>query len=527
MRTRAQRTAACKHLAQCLSVSLLFTLAGPAVAQEQGKPKPKLRPGGPAKFTKRVAQLLAEPAAAQANWGILIVDAESGQTLYALNAEKHFVPASNLKLFSTAFALARLGPEFRFRTTLETSGTISPQGKLEGDLVLVGRGDPNLSNRKFPFVKEPETDGPPEKVLAELADQLAARGVKEVTGDVVADDSYFPADRYPSGWEIDDMVWPYGAPISAIAVNDNATTVTLTPGGVAGEPVGASIEPWTQDFVLQNDVATSAAEVKADLALTREPGARLVTVRGTMPAGGATRKLVLAIERPAEHAAALLRHLLEERGVQIGGCVRVSHVPAASSGAATVLGEHLSVPLVDAVRPVNKMSLNLHTEMLLRAAARQKGLWSKPEELADLVMPFFEEAGIGKGDVTFLDGSGLSRHDLVTLRATVRLLQYAKRQPWASVYFDSLPVAGHDGTLADRMKEAPASGRIHAKTGSLEHVAALSGYAETLAGREVIFSIFVNNSAAKNNDAAKVIDQICAAMIEELGGKRRAAKRSR
>lgn len=510
-----------------MSAALLFALAEPAFAQKQSKPETKLRPRGPAKFAKRVAEMLAEPAAAQASWGILVVDAESGQTLYALNAEKHFVPASNMKLFSTAFALARLGPEFRFRTTLETSGALSPDGRLEGDLVLVGRGDPNLSNRKFPFVKEPETDGLPEKVLAELAGQLAARSVKEITGDVVADDSYFPADRYPSGWEIDDMVWQYGAPISGIAVNDNAATLTLTPGANAGDPVKASIEPWTEDFVLQNDVATSAAEVKADLVLTREPGARLVAVRGTMPAGGTPRKLVLAIERPAEHAAALLRHLLEERGLQIGGCARVSHAPTAGNGPTRVLAEHLSVALADAVRPVNKMSLNLHTELLLRAAARQKGPWSKPEELADLVMPFFEEVGIEKGDVTFLDGSGLSRHDLVTPRATVRLLQYAKRQPWAAVYFDSLPVAGEDGTLAERMKDAPAVGRIHAKTGSLEHTAALSGYAETLTGREVIFSIFVNNSAAKNNDAAKVIDQICVAMIEELGVKPRAARKKR
>ena len=485
------------------------------------------RRGNVARFVKRVEKLLTETAAAQATWGILVVDAESGETLYSLNAGKHFIPASNMKLFSTAFALARLGPEFRFRTTLETHGTLSSEGKLEGDLFLVGRGDPNLSNRNFPFAKEPETDGPPEKVLAELADALAAHGVREITGDIVADDSYFPPERYPSGWEIDDMVWQYGAPVSAIAVNDNTTTLTLTAGAGAGDPVAASIEPWTEDFVVQNGVVTSAAAIKSDIVLTREPGARLVVVRGTIPAGSAPRKLVVAIEKPAEQAAALLRRLLEDRGVKIGGCARVTHAPEASAGAATVLAEHMSVSLAEAMRPINKMSLNLHTEMLLRAAARQKGLWSKPEELVDQVTQFYQEAGIEKGDVVFLDGSGLSRHDLVTPRATVRLLQYVKRQPWAAVYFDSLPVAGQDGTLADRLKEWPAAGRIHAKTGSLEHVAALSGYAETLAGREVIFSIFANNSAAKNHDVATAIDRICAAMVEELGAKPRPAKKKR
>lgn len=506
---------------------LLFAAAGPALAQKQNRTMAKARTGSPERFAKRVEKLLAETAAAQASWGILIVDGESGETLYFLNAGRHFIPASNMKLFSTAFALARLGPEFRFRTTLETRGTLSPEGKLEGDLALVGRGDPNLSNRKFPFLKEPETDGPPERVVGELADALFARGVREITGDVVADDSYFPPERYPSGWEIDDMVWQYGAPVSAIAVNDNTTTLTLTPGAGAGDPVAASIEPATLDFVVQNDVATSAAGIKPDLVLTREPGARLVAVRGTLPAGGAPRKLVLAIEKPGEQAAALLRRLLEDRGIKIGGCVRVTHAPEAGAGAATVLAEHVSVPLAEAMRHVNKMSINLHTEMLLRAAARQRGLWSKPEELVDLVAEFYQEAGIEKGDVVFLEGSGLSRRDLVTPRATVHLLQYVKRQPWAAVYFDSLPVAGEDGTLVDRMKEAPAGGRIHAKTGSLEHVAALSGYAETLVGREVIFSIFANNSAAKNNDTAGVIDKICAAMVEELGAKPRPAKKKR
>ncbi len=523
-----RRNIVCGLLPRCLAVALLaFASVQPVIAQKQAKATTKARPGSSARFAKQVDKLLAEPAAAQASWGILVADAESGETLYALNAEKHFVPASNMKLFSTTFALARLGPEYRFHTTLETRGTVSAEGKLEGDVLLVGRGDPNLSNRKFPFVKEPETDGPPAKVLAELADALAGRGVREITGDIVADDSYFPPDRYPSGWEIDDMVWQYGAPVSAIAVNDNTTTLTLTPGTSVGEPVTAIIEPWTQDFVVRNDVTTSAAGTKPDLTLTREPGARLVAARGTLPAGSAPRKLVLAIENPAEYAAALLKRLLEERGMQVRGSARTVLAPEAGAGATTVLAEHLSAPLADAIRPVNKMSLNLHAEMLLRTAARQKGLWTKPEEFTDLVMAFYQEAGIEKGDVVFLDGSGLSRHDLVTPRAAVRLLQYVKQQAWAPVYFDSLPVAGQDGTLADRMKETPAAGRIHAKTGSLEHVTALSGYAVTLAGREVVFSIFVNNSAAKNHDAAAVIDQICAAMVEELGAKPRPAKKKR
>jgi len=163
---------------------------------------------------------------------------------------------------TTALALAKLGPDYKFHTTLETRGTISPAGTLSGDVVLVGRGDPNLSNRRFPYELKEEFDGPPEKVLIELADSLAVRGVKEISVDVIGDDSYFPRVRYPNGWEIDDMVWEYGAAISAIVVDDNTVALTLTPSEKAGDPVMASAAPLTPDFTLENDVTTSAAEVK-------------------------------------------------------------------------------------------------------------------------------------------------------------------------------------------------------------------------------------------------------------------------
>jgi len=474
-----------------------------------------------ARFASRAGTLLGTGVAGKGAWGLLILDAESGQTLYEQKADKFFVPASNMKLFTTALALAKLGLDYRFHTTLETRGAISAEGTLNGDLILVGRGDPNLSNRKFPYLLKEEFEGPPEKVLAELADALVAKGVKEISGDIVGDDSYFPRDRYPSGWEIDDMVWQYGAAISAIVVDDNTVTLTLTPGERSGDPVQAAIAPATRDFVVENDVATSAADLKADLTLTREPGANLVVVRGTLPAKTAPRKLVLAIEEPAQHAAALLADLLAERGMNIGGKAREVHVPEGAETAVTpraVLAEHVSVPLGDAVKLVNKISQNLHAEMLLRTAARQNGAWSTPEELAKYPEDFYSAAGILAGDVVQSDGSGLSRRDLVTPRAIAALLKYAQGQPWFAAYYASLPVAGEDGSLEDRMKNSPAAGRIHAKTGSLEHVRSRSGYADTPGGRRLIFSFLSNNLAGKNHEAVDALDGLCEAMIQEFNG---------
>lgn len=205
-----------KILQRCAAVAVASTVwtfgAGAPRLSAQSKTKPKPVCCAPkkqsasskrarARFAARVEALLGTAPTNKGEWGLLIVDAESGETLYEQNADKYFVPASNMKLFTTALALAKLGPEYRFHTTLETRGTISNEGVLAGDLTLVGRGDPNLSNRKFPYELKEEFDGPPEKVLVELADAVVAKGVKEISGDVIGDDSYFPRERYPNGWE--------------------------------------------------------------------------------------------------------------------------------------------------------------------------------------------------------------------------------------------------------------------------------------------------------------------------------------
>ena len=477
-----------------------------------------------ARFGARVESLLGTAPVDKGEWGLLVVDAESGVTLYERNASVFFLPASNMKLLTTALALDTLGPEYRFRTTIETNGTLAPDGKLAGDLILVGRGDPNLSNRKFPYETKEEFEGPPEKALAEFADAIAARGMKEISGDVVGDDSYFPRERYPDGWEIDDMVWEYGAAISAIVVDDNTVTLTLTPGEKVGVAVATVVEPATREFVVKNEVTTIGAKEKPDLRLMRDPGGDTVVVRGFMPAGSAPRKMVLAIQEPALHAANLLAQLLKDRGIKIDGTVRAVHEPDTGVVARTVLAEHLSIPLKDSVKLVNKISQNLHTEVLLRAAARQQGRWATPEDLQKFPEAFYAKAGIPEGDVIQTDGSGLSRHDLVTPRAFVALLVYAQKQAWFPAFLASLPVAGADGTLNERMKEPPLAGKIHAKTGSVTHVRTLPGYAETPGGRKLIFSLLSNNQGAKNHEVHTAIDGVCLAMVEEFDEKREVMK---
>jgi serine-type D-Ala-D-Ala carboxypeptidase/endopeptidase (penicillin-binding protein 4) len=471
------------------------------------------------RFRQRVEAVLSAPGPDKGTWGILVSDAVTGEVLYARNADSYFMPASVAKLFTTALALATLGPDHRVRTTVVSTGPLDADGVLHGDIVLIGAGDANLSNRKFPFEKKEEREGPPEKALAELADQIVTRGVKEVAGDVIADDSLFKHEKYPSGWLVDDMLWSYGAAVSAIAVNDNVFTLDLRPGVREGDPAREEVGSAVNFYTIENSVRTAARGSEEDLAVTRDPGTRLIHVSGTMPLDAQPRRLTIAIEEPAEYAASLLEHLLETRGVKIDGQPRARHAedpPIAPAPTQTALAEHVSVSLADDVRLTNKNSENLHAELMLLLAAHEKAGATNYEDALKFANTFFTSAGIADGDVVLSDGSGLSRKDLVTPRAIVQLLRYAAAQPWGELYRSSLPIAGEDGTLSDRMKDTPAAGRVLAKTGTIGHGNALSGYATTVRGAKIAFSILGNNNNMHAQDANKVIDAICAVMVEEL-----------
>jgi serine-type D-Ala-D-Ala carboxypeptidase/endopeptidase (penicillin-binding protein 4) len=480
-----------------------------------------------------------------------------------LNSERFFTPASNTKLFTSAFALATLGPGYHFRTTLEAKSTLDSDGKLAGDLILVGRGDPDLSNRKFPYVGKVEHDGAAEKSLAELADAAVARGLKEVDGDIVADERNIPYDPYPAGWSVGDLFFTYGAPVTAITFNDNSVAIEISAGARVGDPAIITLDPAAAADDFTRQITTSAAEVKPepaskmasnlapDLAVVRQRGSNFLLLRGSIPLGHAPVKLDLAMTDPAESSARALKQLLEARGVRVSGSVRVQQAPApealksgealvllpavsgnaqsngdsvsgtapATNPAATnfVIAEHISPPLLESVRVMNKVSQNLHAELFLRTAAREKTGIGSTEIGLKLEQDFLKTAGIADGDVVLSDGSGLSGDNLVTPRAAVTLLLFIKHQPWGADFLTTLPIAGVDGTLEDRMKNTRAAGLIQAKTGGLEHVHALSGYATTLSGEYLVFSIFANNNPQHGRDATAALDAIAVAMVETLG----------
>jgi len=479
-------------------------------------------------LTKKIEAILARPELAPTEWAIDVVSLDDHRTLYALNEEKLFVPASNCKLITTAAAFAMLGPDYRFHTTVETTGQLDAHGRIIGDVSLVGRGDPNLSGRDLPYNVKTERSRPALWVLDDLADQLVKGGVRFIEGDIIGDDSFYPFDRYPEGWAQDDLQWYYGAPISALTLNDNVITVNVLPGDRQWQRAFISMDPFTDYYAIQNQLTTAAAGTPRNVAIRREVGARSIEFWGSIPLGDTGDEEQLAIEDPAEFAAGQFRAALERHGVMVYGKARAKHrdvssiPPAALPSALTtpvstnpeaaplpppaqgtptniaamvprVLATHDSLPLIEDLRLINKVSQNLHAEMALRLLGHERGSIGTTVAGLEVEKQFLTQAGLTSQEYVLYDGSGLSRQDLVAPAGFVKLLQFATSQPWGAQFASTLPVAGVDGSLLDRYKGTPAEGRVQAKTGGMDHVNTLSGYATTLSGERLAFSIMFNN----------------------------------
>ncbi len=512
---------------------LFFSLLSQAFAASR-KPPDKLDSSG--KLDHDVQQILSDPAVARGWWGIYAASLDSGRPLYALNQDKLFTPASNAKLFTTAAVFGLIGPDYRFRTTVETFGSLDKYGRLNSDLVLVGRGDPNLSGRTLPYNLRTERKAPPIQVLQTLADQLVQHGLKYIDGDVVADDSYFVFERYGEGWSQDDLAREWGAPVSALTINDNVIFVDIKPADRPGERAFLNITPFPEYYKIDNRVMTTPQGTgPRTVSINREPGSSQLTLWGNIPQDDPGFGEALAIEDPADFTARLFRQLLEERGVTVYGRARTHHTELAStqtfsvtsiaSGggdstrpsvpAPLVLASYQSQPVSQDLRVINKVSQNLHAELMLRLLGKEKGTSGSIDGGLEVLRGFLVNAGIKPDQFVFYDGSGLSREDLVTPEAVVALLRYCHQQPWGQLYEGTLPVAGVDGSLAERFRNTPAAGMVHGKTGSLLHVYSLSGYATTRSGQRIAFSIMTNNNNLPARKALDTIDRIVERILED------------
>lgn len=464
--------------------------------------------------------LNSTPEAKQCFWGIRVLDANSGRVLYSQNEDRFFVPASNTKLFTTSLALRQLGPNYKFRTRVEANAMPDGQGWVR-ELRLMGGGDPNLSSRLIPYNKE-ETGPDPLAAIRNLADQVVARGIRVVEEGITGDDSAYVWEPFPDGWGLDDPVYEYGAPVSALTLNDNAFRLSVTPAAEAGQPASLSLNPALEYLTVHNRT-TTVESGPGRIRFDRIPGSGELVVSGTIVRHSPGSTSILAIDDPALFAAHAFREALEERGVRVSGGIRAVHRRAGEEAplwSGTEIAFHESAPLSHIVQVINKVSQNLHTEMLLREIARVKtGVGSRRDGLLE-IDAYLKEIGVEEEQWNFEDASGLSRLTLVTPKTVLKVLLTMWKIPvLRGVWVDSLPVGGLDGTLETRFQLpgraiAAKAARIHAKTGSLSHVSALSGYAERRDGRTLAFSILVNNYNAGNSILRPVIDRVALALLD-------------
>ncbi len=462
----------------------------------------------------QLAAHVGEERFQNAQWGLKVVARDSGEVVFEHQSGKLLKPASTAKLFTGALALDVLGPEFQIRTSVYAKAR--PQaGVIAGDLVVYGRGDPSFSPA---FLRDGRTN-----VFSRLIEALEGAGVREISGDLVGDSTFFSGPPFGTGWTWDDLQFYYGAEATALSVNDNSLDIAIVPGAEVGEPCRLSAKSSFVELV--NRTRTIAAKGQPSIAIERLPGQGRAYIQGALPKNHGTWTESVSVPNPTLWFVTLLKEELARAGIAVKGQPRAVAYPKASS----VTKEWLeiasvnSVPISEIVHRMMKVSQNLYAQLLLLQAGAAGGpeRWPSTTEEAGIkrLREFVARAGIRSGEVQLDDGAGLSRSGLVTPAAMTQLLRYMSSHKAAAAYRDSLPEAGGEGSLRNRLKEL--KGKLQAKTGTIRYVNTLSGYLSTAAGEELVFSVMLNAYAAppggSNREEIDLIPRLLARLNERVG----------
>jgi len=482
----------------------------------------------------QIRRTLARPEIRRGQTGVKIVSLDTGKTIFEENAEKYFMPASNMKSFTVAAALEKLSPDFRFVTSVYAPAMPDANGTIRGDVTVYGRGDVSIS---FDFFDKDYSKG-----IDNLATAMTLAGLKKIEGNLIGDDSYFSGSPIPAGWEWDDLQWNSGAEPSALTVNNNVIDLTVKPGASAGAACAVRFLPFNPVVRIINRCATAVSGTKRDLRIFKKLDQNIIEISGTISADDKGFNNVVTISRPAELFLALLRGSLIQKGVVITGQNRVIGAKDKPDLSAVTMLPQVEVtklaspPLSFIAARTMKPSQNLYTENILRALGEQMKISAAQSNAAvsagvqplpspadnPLLNPKFESAeagifvvrnflreiGVAPDGIIQHDGSGLSRHNLITPAAATQLYTFmAKQSRYSQVWRDSLTIAGVDGTLRNRFVGTAGAGNVRGKTGTIDQVSALSGYVTTAAGEQLVFSIVVNGVAG-GNLRQSIIDEI-------------------
>ncbi len=442
-----------------------------------------------------LGRILDAPALKGGITGAIVCRADGGRVVFQRNADVRLIPASNRKLFTAAAALEGLGPRFTMTTRLCAQSQPDGAGTIHGDVYLRGGGDGLLSAAD----------------LDAMAQALAARGVKRVEGDVVGDGTLFTDGPYGFGWEWDDLSDEEFPQISALEAGEGDLGVHVSAGKAAGDPVAATLDPPTAFLPVVVSARTGPKGAINDCAVTRPWDKNVFVVSGTLPLGQ-TLTANVPVQDPARLAATLLAEALARHGIALTGRAVMGRTPA---DAAVTLAVHTTAPLSAYLARMTKPSDNLLAESLVRLLGASRGAGGSYEAGHAAETPIFRRLGVDTGAITLVDGCGVGRRNYVTARAVAQLLLGMRRQADWRIYYNALPIAGVDGTLKGRMKGTRAANNVHAKTGTLGAVRALSGYVTGRDGHPYVFSLLMNNFPGTARQAGAVQD----AFVEYLAAR--------
>ncbi len=498
-----------------LRVLLLLFLGfgGPLRAAEAAAPATL------AELQERLDQRLRSERFRGGLWGVQVVSLASGRVWFEHEPRRLMSPASNSKLFAGALALDVLGPEYCIRTPVLGSAAPKADGTLPGDLFIAGRGDPTWRVRG--------TSRPFASIFTPVVEVLRRAGVRRIAGDVVADATWFHQPPQGSGWTVDDLNDWYGAELSGVSLEQNYAELSLTPALVPGGEVSLAWRQSDAGLEVLARLQTVAADAPAQVVVRRLVGESRVHLWGSVPAGGRPELVNVTVPRPAEWYAAALRSALAREGIAVAGRARAARWPDPSPvpAGAVALGELTSPPLRELVADFMKPSQNLETDLIFgHLGETRRGVgtpaYGTGEALAlEALREFLGRAGVDPAEVRFEEGSGLSRNNLLTARATVGLLAAMARHPAAKDFEASLPIAGRDGTLRTRLRGTAAEGNVKAKTGTLRWANAVSGYVTTAGGERLAFALLLNRHATEAGapSARAELDEIVAMLAAYAG----------
>ena len=498
-------------------ISLLVALAaGLAFAAEPVAPPP---PPAASTLAALRAQLDAHVLQSRfegALWSVKAVSIETGRTLYEHHPRRLMSPASNSKLYAGALALGRLGGDYRIKTPVLATAAPDAEGVVAGHVIVSGRGDPGF--------KSTPRRGEFWKIFDPFVAVLRQAGVRRVTGDLVADTTYFRGPGYGGGWVAEDLIDDYGAEISSLTLEQNFADLRVTPAAVAGQPARLELLHPRTGLVLVNRTVTGPAGGPRSLQARRILGETTVHVLGELPVGGAEEILDVTVPQPARWFAAALKEALTRAGIRVDGEPRAVSWPDASpvGKGAVSLGEVASAPLRELVAAFMKPSQNLETDLIFGHVGETTRPADAPEARTSEQLgvtalgEFLRDSGLPADEVRFDEGSGLSRNNLASANATTALLVFMAKHAEAQAFRDSLPVAGVDGTIRRRMKGTAAEGNVRAKTGTLRWANGLSGYVTTAANEVLAFSVLLNRSVTPPGAFARDDVDTIAVMLAQL-----------